>query len=187
MCDNKSADKENPLWLIQKKTESFSLPTGSLPVNPSFGLSRFVSLWTNLAASLPYGEWCLWGFSLLLLSLHGSCAFLQHLPGVLWSLGTPLQKETPVPQGKELPPISHLVPVSHTLLTRTAGTHQSEMERKQSAKGRAVLSQGELYPKERQSKRHLATATLPALSVLLLKLNYRNLNTTSDTTTKSTQ
>lgn len=96
----------------------------------------------------------------LLLSFHGGCALLQHLSGVLLSLGTPLQKQTPVP------PISRLVPVIHTLLTRAAGIQQSEMERKQPVK---------------------CTAPMPACSALLLNWTYRNLNTTSDSTSESTQ
>lgn len=70
--------------------------------------------------------------SLLLLSLHGSCAFLQHLPGVLLYLGAPLQKHTPVPQGKELPPISHWVPVIHTLLDKDC-RHSTEWDGKKAA------------------------------------------------------
>lgn len=58
------------------------------------------------------------------------------------------------------------VPVIHTPLTRIASIQQSEMETKQSVK---------------------STAPMPALSVLLWNLNYRNLNTASGTTSKSTQ
>lgn len=147
-----------------KRRQSLFLPTGSLPVNP-FGLSRFVSLWINLAASLPYRVSGAFPFSAPSITSWELClsAALARCPAVS---GNSSQKENSCAPRKRA--AAHL-PLS------TCDPHSLDKDCRHATKwhGKKAVWQ--------------VTAIMPACSVLLLHLNHTNLNTTSDTTSKSTQ